>query len=375
MTDTHRAHGLAGDDTPPDWPALTATEVAGLLDGYPQLGRFAAITWHSPRPLSAACLADVGGGRVFVKRHHHSVRTAATLGEEHRFIAHLRHAGLPVPAVLADAQGRTAIARGAWTYEVHAPADGVDRYRDTVSWTPLPRRDHALAAGRMLARLHDAAAGYTASQRDTHALVARSELIRAADPVAALRAQLPSRPALARYLAAREWTSELAEAMAPWHERAQPQLARQPRLWTHGDWHVSNLYWSGDEAGAHITGVLDFGLCAENFALFDLATAIERNAIAWLALNTDAANPDIACALIDGYREQRPLGRMDVHLLADLLPLVHVDFALSEVEYYQGITQSPANADVAYDTFLRGHAAWFRTPAGQALLDAIRACA
>jgi hypothetical protein len=27
---------------------------------------------------------------------------------------------------------------------------------------------------------------------------------------------------------------------------------------------------------------------------------------------------------------------------------------------------------VAYDTFLRGHAAWFRTPAGQSLLQAIR---
>jgi hypothetical protein len=29
---------------------------------------------------------------------------------------------------------------------------------------------------------------------------------------------------------------------------------------------------------------------------------------------------------------------------------------------------------VAYDTFLRGHAAWFGTPSGQALLRAIRDC-
>jgi Ser/Thr protein kinase RdoA (MazF antagonist) len=120
--------------------------------------------------------------------------------------------------------------------------------------------------------------------------------------------------------------------------------------------------------------VLDFGLAAANYALFDLATAIERNAIAWLALDTgDAAvHLDIARALIEGYRQQRRLDAADIHLLAGLLPLVHVDFALSEVEYFHTITHSRANADVAYDTFLIGHAAWFGTPRGQALLQAIR---
>jgi hypothetical protein len=45
------------------------------------------------------------------------------------------------------------------------------------------------------------------------------------------------------------------------------------------------------------------------------------------------------------------------------------------VEYFSAITRSPENADVAYHTFLRGHAAWFGTPEGQALLEAIRALA
>jgi hypothetical protein len=71
----------------------------------------------------------------------------------------------------------------------------------------------------------------------------------------------------------------------------------------------------------------------------------------------------------------RPLDRSDVHLLAELLPVVHVDFALSEVEYFHAVTQDSHAAAVAYDTFLRGHAAWFSTPPGQALLGAIRAAA
>jgi Ser/Thr protein kinase RdoA (MazF antagonist) len=152
----------------------------------------------------------------------------------------------------------------------------------------------------------------------------------------------------------------------------QPRLARQARLWTHGDWHVSNLCWS--EAGPHarVAAVLDFGLAARTFALFDLATAIERNAIAWLEPGDDIARPRIARALLDGYRARRPLDRDELDLLADLLPIVHVDFALSEVEYFSAITGSQANADVAWNTFLRGHAAWFRSAPGRALRDALR---
>jgi Ser/Thr protein kinase RdoA (MazF antagonist) len=374
MTDPdHRVHGLAADEVPPDWPPLTSVELASVLDRYPDLRSPRTIRWHSPRPLSAAALVDTAGGRVFVKRHHHSVRTVATLGEEHAFMAHLRNRGLPVPAVLADVEGGTASALGDWTYEVHAPASGVDVYRETISWTPLRDLDHAHAAGAMLARLHDAAADYAAPQRDTHILVARSELIEATDPVATLEAQLPERPGLAGYLRTRDWRSELAETLAPFHSIAQPRLAQQPLLWTHGDWHVSNLCWSDTSPHARITDVLDFGLAARSFALFDLATAIERNAIAWLSLDDGhAAHPDTARALIAGYREHRLLDDADLGLLADLLPLVHVDFALSEVEYFHAITRSKEHADVAWDTFLRGHAAWFRTRPGQALLDALR---
>ncbi|MEO8999076.1 MAG: phosphotransferase [Rhodanobacter sp.] len=371
---THLAHGLAGDNTPPDWPALTALEVDTLLRGYPALGTATRIDWHSPRPLSAACLVETSRATVFIKRHHHSVRSIITLGEEHRFIAHLRGNGMPIPAVLSDAQGQTAVALGDWTYEVHEHAAGIDLYREAISWSPLPNREHARSAGRMLATLHNAAEGYHAPQRDTHILVARSDLICSADPTATLRAQLPARPGLADYLQGRDWAADLAELLVPWHAAAQPRLAQQPRLWTHGDWHVSNLCWSDDRANAHVTNVLDFGLAAANCALFDLATAIERNAIAWLALDTGcgAAHLDIARALIEGYRQLRPLNAADIQLLADLLPLVHVDFALSEVEYFHAITHARADADVAYDTFLRGHAAWFGTPPAQALLQAIR---
>lgn len=377
MNSDHLVHGLAGNEIAPDWPALTLPELESLLQRYPQLGAPRHIAWHSSRPLSAACLVDTNAGEFFVKRHHQRVRTVATLSEEHRFTAHLRGKGLPLPQVMPDLDGESAVALGEWIYEIQQRAAGTDLYRDTISWEPLANRKHAHSTGRMLAALHAASTDYDAAQRHTHILVARSELIAAVDPVAALHTQLPQRPGLADYLRRRDWENELAALVAPWHTELQPRLAREPRLWTHGDWHVSNLCWSDPGDNANITAVLDFGLAAANCALFDLATAIERNAIAWLALDTGlrAIHPGIARALIEGYREMRLLDGDDIRLLADLLPLVHVDFALSEVEYFHAITQSTANADVAYEVFLRGHADWFHTPSGQAMLCAIRDCA
>ena len=377
MTDvTHEVHGMAGNHEPAAWPALSLAEMRSLLAGYCGIGAPLRITWHSPRPLSAACLVQCANATVFVKRHHHSVRTVATLSEEHRFMQHLRNAGMPIPAVLHDSSGCTARALGNWTYEVHARAAGVDLYRETISWVPLANLPQAHTAGVMLARLHLAAASYAAPQRDTHILVARSELLCAADPIAALQAQLAQRPQLASYLRQRDWRHELAAVLAPWHAAMQPRLTCQARLWTHGDWHVSNLCWSAADDDADITAVLDFGLSAATFALFDLATAIERNAIGWLHLERgmSAAHADIAGALIAGYRQQRALDAAAVHLLADCLPLVHLDFALSEVEYFNALPDRD-KPDMAYDTFLRGHAAWFNTPPGRSLLRAIHACA
>lgn len=373
----HRVQGLDNDDVAADWPAIGEGELGWLRDQHAALEGDIRVLWHSPRPFSAAALIDCGSRRCFVKRHAVQVRTARVLEEEHRFIAHLARAGLPVVKVLPAHTGATALEHDGWTYEVHAEGSGQDLYRDLPSWTPLAHTAQAHAAGAMLARLHHAAAGYHAPQRGTHLLVARDDLIRAADPVAALRETLPDRPGLADYLSRQRWEQDLQRAVLPWHRALGGRLQAEPALWGHNDWHASNLLWNGQGPDATITTLFDFGLASPASALFDLATAIERNAIAWLAPDPEGpvAHPDIALALLAGYRQQRALSAAEVHLLADLLPVVHLDFALSEVEYFQGVTGSSANADVAYHTFLLGHADWFAGPRGRALLDALHAAA
>lgn len=370
---SHRVQGLNNDEVAADWPPISAADIAWLRQHYPQLDERSQPHWHSPRPLSAAAIVNGANGAVFVKRHHHSVRSAACLEEEHHFIAHLAAAGVPVVQVLPAADGHTAAEHGEWTFELHAIGVGEDLYRDAVSWSLLTDVAQAREGGRTLAQLHRAAASYHAPQRSTHVLVARDDLIRADDPIAAIKAELHERPGLARYLARIPWEAQLQRDVLPWHAGLAERLRDEPRLWAHNDWHVSNLLWRDGQ----ISTVLDFGLASPTSALFDLATAIERNAVAWLELERgmEAVRIDIALALLDGYRQVLPLSAARVHLLADLLPMVHFDFALSEVEYFEGVTGSTANADVAWQPFMLGHPAWFHSAPGQALLQALHAAA
>ena len=371
MTDgAHRVHGLAGKEVAPTWPPLGDAELHLLLRAWPQLHGPVTILWHSPRPFSVSARVRCGSDEVFVKRHPLRVRDAMTLGEEQAFIAHLRSHGLPAPEVLLAADGRGAIEQDGFVYEIHALAAGEDRYRDCPSWTPLTDLEDAHAAGRMLARLHNAAEDFAAPPRAAWLLVARDEVLRAADPLAAIAAMAPMRPALADFLRQRDWRSALAPIVER-QQRIQPLLAQQRRLWTHNDWHASNLFWRGDALSA----VLDFGLAAPTFALYDLATAIERNAIAWLQLERGAQAVHVATAraLIDGYSQLRALDAAQCRLLAELLPIVHVDFALSEIEYFHGVTASRADAELAWHTFLLGHAAWFDGAPGRMLFEAIAA--
>jgi Ser/Thr protein kinase RdoA (MazF antagonist) len=361
----------------PDWPPLTLAEVDAVLRRYPQAAGARALTWRSPRPLSAAGLVEtVRGGPVFVKRHHWRVRSLDGLREEHAFLAHLRRGGAAVVDVLTDDEGRTALADGDWTYEVHTLGDGEDLYREAISWSPFTRLSHAHAAGRALAELHEAAHGYTAPPRTPRQLTAGFSIFAADDPIAAVDQYAAARPALAADLSARAWRADVERWHVPHHERLRSFLPALDPLWTHNDFHASNLLWrSTSVAAVQVSTVLDFGLCDRAFAAHDLATAIERNAVEWLELDAKgeaAVHADAALALVDGYQEIRKLTQAERGALPDLLALCHADYALSEIDYFRDVTGSAQNAELAYRYFV-DHTAWFTSPAGRRFLDLLRA--
>jgi Ser/Thr protein kinase RdoA (MazF antagonist) len=375
-------HGMGQQLVEPDWPPLTSAELAAVLAAYPQAGGAGGglagpprPAWASPRPMSAAALADWPGGTVFVKRHHVAVRTPGQLAVEHRFLAHLARRGVPVPPVWRTADGGTTARRGDYVYEVHGVAAGHDLYRDALSWSPYQSREHARAAGAALARLHLAAAGFPLPPRAPGVLVGGDWLLRAADPLAAVAALARARPGLNGYLAARDWRTDLARDLLPRLRRAAPLAAALSPQWGHGDWHPSNLTWTARTPRADVAGVFDVGLANRTSAVHDLATALERATVDWLDLAGTGrmrADPAAAAALLAGYQSVRPLSAAEAAALPAVFPVVHAEYALAEVEYFASVVDSPENADLAYDGYLLGHARWATGPEGAAFLAALR---
>ena len=373
-----KVHGLSNDWVEPDWPFLTLEELDALLRRFPAAGGARAILSYSPRPFSAAGVVATPGGPVFVKRHHRLVRAPQDLREEHAFLEYLLKHGAPVPAVLAAADGQTALCVADSTYEVHALAGGIDLYERDLSWTPFRSAAHAQHAGRALAHLHRISAGYTAPPRRALTLVTSFTIFAAAEPLPALERYLAPRPQLAAFLARRGWFAQAEATLLPWHEALRPLLPALAPLWTHNDFHASNLLWSSADTDAAPRSIIDFGLCDRTSAVHDLAIAIERNGVRWLALDgpfADVVRLDQILALLEGYEEIRPLSPQDARALVALLPLAHAEFALSEADYYLRVLDDDGRAELACDGYCLGHAAWFSTDNGRRLLAALSAWA
>ncbi len=365
-TAPHLVHGMGTVLEAPVWPAITAEEAEAVLARFPAAGRFEGLLWHSPRPFSAATLVQTNRGEFFLKRHHQQLRSTAALAEEHAFMAHLRANGLTVPEVLAATDGTGAITHGPWSYELQGKAAGVDLYRDRQSWTPFLSHAHAHAAGVALARLHRAAHGFTAAPRPSHPLIASFTILPATDPMAAAEAYVAARPPIAAFLTDKAWRQELARLFAALGNGLATRSEKQPPLWTHNDWHPSNLLWSLDGS---VSAVFDFGLATQTCALHDIATAIERTAIPWLDMGRGLPDAQAAVALLAGYRTVLPLTTADVTTIVRLLPLLHVEFALSEIDYFAGILRDPEQATLAWKDYLIDHADWFLSASGREFLQ------
>lgn len=293
-------------------------------------------------------------------------------------MARLLSRGAPVPCVLASAADETAIRIGDWTYEIHEIPAGIDLYEDAISWTPFRGSAHARSAGSALARLHLAAQEFSAPPRKPRPLVAGFTLFAASDPAAQMARYFAARPALAGHAAVRARAEEALELLAPFHAELAPLLPSLAPLWTHNDLHASNLFWSDSSSDAHATAIIDFGLADRTNAVHDLAHAIERNMVEWLILVNDPARPgavpvhlDHLAALLDGYESVRPLRGEEAAALAPMTALCHAEFALSEADYFLSVLHSEEKAAMAYDSWLVGHARWFRG-AGRELLEALR---
>jgi Ser/Thr protein kinase RdoA (MazF antagonist) len=277
--------------------------------------------------------------------------------------------------VLAGPDGDTVMRDGDFVYEVHEKAVGLDLYREAPSWYPFASLDHARAAGRALAHFHAAANGFTAAATPPGVLTNSMDVIASSDPLTALRRLVDSRPALARALESRDIESDIYRYIKPGVELAASLIGRLPSQWGHGDWHPSNLTWTTADSTANVASVLDLGLANRTAAIHDLALALERSVVDWLDLARTGevrADLDAANALLDGYESVRPLDEDESAALIAVLPVVHLEFALSEVEYFADVVNSETNTGLAYDGYFIGHARWFQEARGEELIERLQ---
>lgn len=358
------------------WPALTRADVATLLPHWGMHPANDPILWHSQRPFSAsAIIALQDGQHIFLKRHGRALRSARTVTEEHRFAQHLAAQGLAVCAPLPMEDGTTAKAEGHYVYEAFPLFTEHDAYRGLESWRPYKSTPQADSSGRLLAQLHHASAGYDAPPRHNPPLTSIRHPLLGPSLDDTLLPWAAQQKGLTSLYSLEDVRSDVLPLLEPFHQALRPLLPHDRPLWGHGDWHGANLLWQNEGQDLTAVRIFDFGMCDQTSAAFDLAVAIERSFISWLAPDgSPTVHEEQLRAFLHAYDAQRPRSLIERHLTARWLPLCHVTFALSETAYYGHTLHNQAAAEISWRDYLIGHAEWFHSPTGRTLLSMLEAC-
>jgi len=342
------------------WEPITRAEARVVLGPETEL-----VARHR-RWLFAVARCRTPAGDVYLKRQPPMGRARSQIEWQHRLANHLADRGVPATRALGLIESERL-----W-YEVHEPAAGEDVYDGADSWDPFASDAHVAAAGRMLARLHAAGADFPDRTPQPQAGFVVQIGAVADDPVAAVERLAAQRPAVADHLAGRDWQGVVAAAYAEPFARLRPLLGALPLRPLHGDWQTNNLFFAGDD----VAGIIDFHQADYAPRVLDLAVSVERNCFFW---NRISAGDDTAFdlrharLLVASYAAETPLEPAEREAFADVLAVCQFEYGISFLDYYWGVEGDREKADWAWDTFVLGHAEWWRSPAGRAAAAAIRA--
>jgi Ser/Thr protein kinase RdoA (MazF antagonist) len=334
------------------WDPISDAEVEAVL------GEEAVAVARHRRWLFAVARCRTHRGDVYLKRQPPMVRRLAQVEWQHLLANHLADLGVPVARALG------LVEQGGHWYEIHEPAAGEDVYAGADSWDPFSSEAHAAAAGAALARFHLAGASFTDRRPQPQAGFVVQLGTVSTTPVAAVAHLAAARPAVAGYLAGREWEGAVASAYDAVFERLRPVVSGLPEAPLHGDWQTNNLFFSGDE----VAGIIDFHQADYASRILDLAVAVERNCFFWNRISAgDDAAFDLghAAALIRAYDAVAPLAAAERAAFADVLQACQFEYGISFLDYYWGVEGDREKADWAWETFVLGHARWWESVAGR----------
>lgn len=216
---------------------------------------------------------------------------------------HLAGKGIPVPDPAADADGEV----------LHTvcgkPAAVVNKLAGRSQLAPEPL--HCAAVGRMLARMHLAAADYPRTQPNLRGLAWWDETV----------------PVVLPHLDATQSALLRSELAYQHHVAASADYAALPRGPVHADLFRDNVMFEDTQ----LTGLFDFYFAGVDTWLFDLAVCLND----WCIVHADGRHePARAQALIEGYQSVRPLTSAERKLLPAMLRAGALRFWISRLWDY-----------------------------------------
>jgi homoserine kinase type II len=213
-----------------------------------------------------------GGQRFFLRINEG--KTEHDVSFEAEVQRYLHDAHFPVPHLHVADDGRPFVPVAGKLAMLFAYAPGEEIAREDVGAARCRR------VGEQLGRLHDLAAGFTATRENPYGLP------RVRGWIAALEPNGVGDPAVAATLPLLRDELRRAES-----------LPGAPQGLVHGDLFIDNVLWIGDR----VSSILDWEMsCTAPFA-YDLGVAVN----AWCY--TDRYEPARAAALVEGYRGKRRL--------------------------------------------------------------------
>ena len=334
------------------WGPIEPSEAAAVL------GRPVEIVAQHLRWLFAVARCRWDGGEMIVKRQPPMGRDPGQLHWQHRLTNHLADRGVPA------CRSRGLVIHDDLWYELFDVARGDDTYAGVDTWEPFRSPRHVQSAGRMLAALHEAGTDFEPRiPQPQQGFVVQLTLAGHA-PADAVELLAGERPAVAAYLADRQWREPVEHAYGELFDRLRPALGDLPTCPLHGDWQTNNLFFRDDE----ISSIIDFHQADYAERLLDLAVAVERNCFFWNRISDgddDAYDLEHARLLVEAYHDRTPLTEAERQILPDVLAACQFEYGISFLDYYWGVERDEEKADWAWRTFVLGHAEWWQTPAGR----------
>lgn len=247
---------------------VSAEAAERLLSAY-DVGRLVSLKGIAEGVENSNYLLETDRARFILTLYENRV-DPADLPWFHDLLAHLHHAGSPVPRFIEDRQG-------IWLQDLLGKKACLIEFLPGISVSePLP--SHANEVGKALAQLHGAVANFRAEKANRLGLEAWQPLFDRCDRAAA-DALLPG--------LAREIASECEWLAAHWPKNL-------PRCAAHTDLFPDNVLFNGVKVG----GLIDFYFACTEFRAYDLAITHA----AW-SFGPDGIEyrENIGQALTDGY--------------------------------------------------------------------------